>query len=81
MSVLARGKPTMMSKKFYSMLLGGTLTMMVVSIMLMADRLQLLPLPHHLYRRAQRLYQRAVRAGILDPGLRRHPDPGVSTSL
>ena len=37
MSVLAKGKPTMMSKKFYSMLLGGTLTMMVVSIMLMSD--------------------------------------------
>lgn len=37
MSVLAKGKPTMMSKKFYSMLLGGTLTMMVVSIILMSD--------------------------------------------
>jgi len=37
MSVLAKGKPTMMSKKFYSMLLGGTLAMMVVSIMLMSD--------------------------------------------
>ena len=37
MSLLARGKPTMMSKKFYSMLLGGTLTMMMVSIMLMSD--------------------------------------------
>lgn len=37
MSVPSRGKPTMMSKKFYSMLLGGTLTMMVVSIMLMSD--------------------------------------------
>lgn len=37
MSVFSKGKPTMMSKKFYSMLLGGTLTMMVVSIMLMSD--------------------------------------------
>ena len=37
MSAFAKGKPTMMSKKFYSMLLGGTLTMMVVSIMLMSD--------------------------------------------
>ncbi|MBR1559040.1 MAG: multidrug transporter MatE [Clostridia bacterium] len=37
MDLLAKGKPTMMSKKFYSMLLGGTLTMMVVSIMLMSD--------------------------------------------
>lgn len=30
-------QPTMMSKKYYSMLLGGTLTMMVVSAMLMSD--------------------------------------------
>lgn len=37
MSVFAKRQPTMMSKKFYSMLLGGTLTMMVVSIMLMSD--------------------------------------------
>lgn len=37
MSIRAKRQPTMMSKKFYSMLLGGTLTMMVVSIMLMSD--------------------------------------------
>ena len=37
MSVFAKRQPTMMSKKFYSMLLGGTLAMMVVSIMLMSD--------------------------------------------
>ena len=37
MSVLAKAKPTMMSKKFYAMLLGGTLSMMVVSVLLMSD--------------------------------------------
>ena len=37
MSVFAKRQPTMMSKKFYSMLLGGTLTYMVVSLLLMSD--------------------------------------------
>lgn len=33
----AKSKQTMMSKKYYSMLLGGTLTYMVVSLVLMSD--------------------------------------------
>ena len=37
MKLITKRQPTMMSKKFSSMLLGGTLTMMVVSIMLMSD--------------------------------------------
>lgn len=37
MKLPVRSKPTLMSKKYFSMLLGGTLTMMVVSIMLMSD--------------------------------------------
>lgn len=37
MKLFAKRQPTMMSKKFYSMLLGGTLTYMVVSILLMSD--------------------------------------------
>lgn len=32
-----KSQPTLMSQKFFSMLLGGTLTMMVVSMLLMAD--------------------------------------------
>ena len=34
---IGKRQPTLMSKKFYSMLLGGTLTMLVVSALLMAD--------------------------------------------
>ena len=34
---ITRKPATMMSKKYYSMLLGGTLTMMVVSVLLMSD--------------------------------------------
>lgn len=37
MKLPARGQQTMMSKKFFSMLLGGTLAMLVVSLMLMSD--------------------------------------------
>ena len=37
MSLLKKNRPTLMSKKFYSMLLGGTLTMTVVSLLLMSD--------------------------------------------
>lgn len=37
MNLFAKGKQTMMSKKYYSMLLGGTLTYMVVSVLLMSD--------------------------------------------
>ncbi|MBQ7660965.1 MAG: multidrug transporter MatE [Clostridia bacterium] len=37
MRLLAKRQPTLLSKKYYSMLLGGTLTMMVVSVMLMSD--------------------------------------------
>lgn len=37
MKLLAKGQPTMMSKKYLSMLLGGTLTYMVVSLLLMSD--------------------------------------------
>lgn len=37
MRSFAKGETTMMSKKFYTMLLGGTLTMMVVSVLLMSD--------------------------------------------
>ncbi len=33
-----KSQQTLMSKKFYSMLLGGTLTMMVVSVLLMSDQ-------------------------------------------
>ena len=39
MSLLKRPQPTMMSKKYYSMLLGGTLAMMVSSLMVMSDSL------------------------------------------
>ena len=37
MKSLAKHQPTMMSKKYFSMLLGGTLTMMVASFLLMSD--------------------------------------------
>lgn len=37
MKLFAKRQPTMMSKKFSSMLFGGTLSMMVVSVMLMSD--------------------------------------------
>lgn len=37
MRAFTGNKPTLMSKKFYSMLLGGTLTMTVVSLLLMSD--------------------------------------------
>ena len=37
MRLFAKSRPTLMTKKYYSMLLGGTLTMMVTSIMLMSD--------------------------------------------
>ncbi len=37
MKLLANGQQTMMSKKYFSMLLGGTLTYMVVSLLLMSD--------------------------------------------
>ena len=37
MHMFAKKQPALMSKKYYSMLLGGTLTMMVVSILLMSD--------------------------------------------
>lgn len=37
MHLFKKSQPTMMSKKYHSMLLGGTLTMMVVSILLMSD--------------------------------------------
>ena len=37
MQLRAKRQQTLMSKKYFSMLLGGTLTMMVVSIMLMSD--------------------------------------------
>ena len=37
MRLFKKSKPTLMSKKYYSMLLGGTLTMMVVSLLLMSD--------------------------------------------
>lgn len=37
MKLFAKKQPTMMSKKFSSMLFGGTLSMMVVSVMLMSD--------------------------------------------
>ena len=39
MSMLKRRQPTLMSKKYYSMLLGGTLTMMMSSLMVMSDSL------------------------------------------
>lgn len=39
MTKKARKQQTLMSKKFISMLLGGTLTMMVVSILLMSDQI------------------------------------------
>ena len=35
--LFGKGQRTLMSKKYYSMLLGGTLTMMVVSALLMSD--------------------------------------------
>ena len=38
MKSFAKSQQTLMSKKFFSMLLGGTLTMMVVSILLMSDQ-------------------------------------------
>ena len=34
-----KNKQTLMSKKFFSMLFGGTLTMMVVSVLLMSDQI------------------------------------------
>ena len=37
MPKIAKYQPTLMSKKYFSMLLGGTLTMMVSSILLMSD--------------------------------------------
>ncbi len=37
MHMFAKKQPALMTKKYYSMLLGGTLTMMVVSILLMSD--------------------------------------------
>ncbi len=37
MHLPTKRQPTLMSKKYFSMLLGGTLTMMMVSIMLMSD--------------------------------------------
>ena len=37
MTKIAKRKPTLMSKKYFSMLLGGTLTMMVASVLLMSD--------------------------------------------
>lgn len=37
MKAHAKSQTTLMSKKYFSMLLGGTLTMMVVSVMLMSD--------------------------------------------
>lgn len=37
MKLSAKRQPKLMSKKYFSMLLGGTLTMMVASIMLMSD--------------------------------------------
>lgn len=37
MHTIKHKQKTLMSKKFYSMLLGGTLTMMVVSVLLMSD--------------------------------------------
>ena len=37
MKLPARGQQTLMSKKFFSMLLGGTLAMLVVTLMLMSD--------------------------------------------
>ena len=39
MSLIKRHQPTLMSKKYYSMLLGGTLTMMMSSLMVMSDQL------------------------------------------
>ena len=39
MSLLKKPQPTMMSKKYYSMLLGGTLAMMMSSLMVMSDQL------------------------------------------
>ena len=39
MSLIKRHQPTLMSKKYYSMLLGGTLTMMMSSLMVMSDSL------------------------------------------
>ena len=38
MKSFAKSHQTLMSKKFFSMLLGGTLTMMVVSLLLMSDQ-------------------------------------------
>ena len=37
MKIPAKRQQTLMSKKYFSMLLGGTLTMMVVSLLLMSD--------------------------------------------
>jgi len=37
MQLFSKRQPTMMSKKYYSMLLGGTLTYMVISLLLMSD--------------------------------------------
>ena len=37
MKLFTKKQPTLMSKKFISMLLGGTLTMTVVSLLLMSD--------------------------------------------
>ena len=37
MHMFAKKQPALMTKKYYSMLLGGTLTMMVASVMLMSD--------------------------------------------
>ncbi len=37
MTKIAKRQPTLMSKKYFSMLLGGTLTMMVASVLLMSD--------------------------------------------
>lgn len=37
MTKIAKHQPTLISKKYFSMLLGGTLTMMVASVLLMSD--------------------------------------------
>ena len=37
MQILTKRQPALMTKKFYSMLLGGTLTSMVLSVLLMSD--------------------------------------------
>ena len=39
MSLIKRHQPTLMSKKYYSMLLGGTLSMIMSSLMVMSDSL------------------------------------------